>query len=273
MTDFGFSNSSILNVGLTYKGTWNALTNNPILVSSVGTAGDYYIVSVAGNTNLNGITDWQIGDWAIFEGTTNQWQKVDNHDVQAYSTIQDEGVNLTQQNILDFQGNQVVASNGTGKTIVTIDKKYGSFYDTTNQNLISGAVGAMKYNTQDLSYGVSIVNDTLGNPTRITPTVAGIYNIQFSAQLDRPAGGGGAAADVNIWLAVNGLTIPNSNTRVRMQANDRYIVASWNWFVTIPLGQYAEIIWSQNDAVFLAAEIAGVHPAIPSVILTVNQIA
>jgi len=61
--------------GPVYKGTWDANANVPTLVSSVGTANQYYVVSVAGNTNLNGITNWQVGDWAIFNGTV--WQKVD----------------------------------------------------------------------------------------------------------------------------------------------------------------------------------------------------
>ena len=59
-----------------YQGTWNASTNTPTLVSSVGTKGEYYVVSVSGSTNLNGITDWVAGDWAIFNGTV--WEKVDN---------------------------------------------------------------------------------------------------------------------------------------------------------------------------------------------------
>ena len=61
--------------GLSYQGSWNASTNTPTLTSSVGTNGNYYIVSVAGSTNLNGITDWLIGDWAIFNGSV--WQKID----------------------------------------------------------------------------------------------------------------------------------------------------------------------------------------------------
>jgi hypothetical protein len=63
---------------LSYQGTWNASTNTPTLTSSVGTKGYYYVVSVAGTTNLNGVTDWQIGDWAVYNGTA--WQKVDNTD-------------------------------------------------------------------------------------------------------------------------------------------------------------------------------------------------
>jgi hypothetical protein len=64
--------------GLNYQGTWNASTNVPTLASSTGSKGYYYVVSVAGSTNLNGITDWKIGDWAVYDGTT--WQKVDNTD-------------------------------------------------------------------------------------------------------------------------------------------------------------------------------------------------
>jgi hypothetical protein len=63
---------------LNYQGTWDASTNTPTLTSSVGTKGYYYVVSVAGNTNLNGITDWLVGDWAVYNGTI--WQKVDNTD-------------------------------------------------------------------------------------------------------------------------------------------------------------------------------------------------
>jgi hypothetical protein len=61
--------------GLSYQGTWNANTNTPTLTSSVGVNGYYYIVATAGSTNLNGITDWQIGDWLMFNGSV--WQKID----------------------------------------------------------------------------------------------------------------------------------------------------------------------------------------------------
>ena len=194
-----------------------------------------------------------------------------------YPTIQDEGVSLPVQPIIDFQGAGVTATNGVGKTIITIpsagaSRYSGSFYDTTNQTSTSGQILAMNFNTPDISNGVSIVNNILGQPTRITVANAGTYNVQFSAQLSRPQGGGGSASDVNIWLALNGNDIPWSNTKITMQANDKYIVAAWNWFVTLTAGQYVEIMWSQQDSIFLAAVPAGVHPAIPSVILTVNQI-
>ena len=67
---------------LTYQGTWNASTNSPTLASATGTPGYYYIVSVAGSTNLDGITDWAVGDWAVFSDlATDAWQKIDNTQV------------------------------------------------------------------------------------------------------------------------------------------------------------------------------------------------
>ena len=70
------SSASGLNGPIYYQGTWDANANNPFLQSSVGFTGEYYIVSVAGNTNLNGITNWQVGDWAVFNGATNVWEKI-----------------------------------------------------------------------------------------------------------------------------------------------------------------------------------------------------
>ena len=64
--------------GAIYQSVWNATTNSPALASGVGTKGYYYVVNVAGSTNLDGVTDWKVGDWAIFNGTT--WDKVDNTD-------------------------------------------------------------------------------------------------------------------------------------------------------------------------------------------------
>jgi hypothetical protein len=104
--------------GLNYKGLWDATLNSPTLTSSVGTSGDFYIVSVAGTTNLNGVTDWQVSDWAIFEGGV--WQKIDNHDIQAYNTVKDESTILPQRSVLKFTGTGVTATDAGGETVVTI---------------------------------------------------------------------------------------------------------------------------------------------------------
>jgi hypothetical protein len=84
--------SSFSNIigALNYKGTWDASTNSPALASGVGTKGDYYVVSVAGTTNLDGIDFWGVGDWAVFNGAV--WQRVEggsetDTDVVVFNTL------------------------------------------------------------------------------------------------------------------------------------------------------------------------------------------
>ena len=156
---------------------------------------------------------------------------------------------------------------GTSGTSGLSSFRYGSFYSTVDQSLAKDATGPMTYNNTDLSNGVSIVSSS-----RITLANAGKYNIQFSAQFHH-LGGGGSGDTVNIWLAKNGSPVADSNTRLTITSSTKYSVAAWNFFVDASSGDYYEIIWSTDNAnIVIEHEPAGAHPAIPSVILTVNQI-
>lgn len=118
--------------GLVFQGSWDAATNTPPLASSVGTNGFYYVVSVAGSTDLNGITDWQIGDWAIFNGTI--WQKIDQTNLVSSVNGQVGAVDIGYANLsgpiptwnqnttgtaAGLSSTLVVASGGTGATTFT----------------------------------------------------------------------------------------------------------------------------------------------------------
>jgi hypothetical protein len=83
-----------------YLGTWNANTNSPSLSSGVGTQGGYYKVSVAGTTALDGLSDWAIGDTAIFDGTT--WDKINGADPEVLSVAGKHGaVTLAAADLTD----------------------------------------------------------------------------------------------------------------------------------------------------------------------------
>lgn len=79
---------------VTYSGTWDASSNSPALSSSTGTKGFYYVVTNGGSISLDAISDWQTGDWAIFNGT--KWEKVDNSDTpveaSGVSTVPTSGI-------------------------------------------------------------------------------------------------------------------------------------------------------------------------------------
>lgn len=102
---------------LNYQGTWNAFTNTPTLTSSAGTKGFYYVVSVAGSTNLNGITDWKVGDWAVFNGSV--WEKIDNTDAVTSVNGYTGTVVLTASDVgatPATSGTSILYGNGTGGT-------------------------------------------------------------------------------------------------------------------------------------------------------------
>ena len=116
-----------------YKGTWNASTNTPTLVSSVGTKGDYYVISVTGSTNLNGITTWTQGDWAIFNGTA--WEKVDNTDLVTSVAGRTGAVTLTTA---DISGLGTIATQAASNVSIT----GGSITGITDLAVADGGTGA-----------------------------------------------------------------------------------------------------------------------------------
>ena len=151
---------------------------------------------------------------------------------------------------------------------------YGAFQDTTTQTAASiNTAYSVKLNRTDLSNGVSVVNDGSGNPTRITLANTGIYNIQFSLQLEKTGGSGNMIAD--IWIRKNGVDIPSTTGKVVLtgSANASPVIAAWNYVLDLTGGDYIQLMWATtNDNVVIKASPAtSPHPSIPSVILTVTQ--
>jgi hypothetical protein len=152
--EFGFNSSSPSGGGgLIYMGAWDALTNSPFLQSGVGNNGEYYIVNVAGSTNLDGITDWEIGDWAVFNGTA--WQKIDNSSI---------GGSGTTNYVSKFTGsatlgNSQIFDNGTNVGIGTTSPNFKLNVETNSDGdgiMLRSATnqvgGIQKSNNGDTAY-------------------------------------------------------------------------------------------------------------------------
>ena len=152
--------------GVVYQGTWNASTNTPTLTSSVGTKGYYYLVSVAGSTNLNGITTWNAGDWAVFDGSV--WERViggtpstsftlGNTVVTLGGTTTNVGnLTLANANITSvattFPNSFLSNSSSTiGNTTVTLGSTVSSIGNLTLQNVTISS-GNANVSTANISY-------------------------------------------------------------------------------------------------------------------------
>ena len=132
--------SSITNAlgALNYKGTWDANANSPLLTSSVGTKGDYYVVGTAGSTSLNGVSNWGVGDWVVFNGSA--WQRVEggadlngvNLTVTGNSDLGNVRVASNTISSTNTNGNIAITPNGTGEVDITkVDIDGGAIDGTT----------------------------------------------------------------------------------------------------------------------------------------------
>lgn len=155
---------------------------------------------------------------------------------------------------------------GFGRSVPLLH--YGAFSDTTTQTIVSvNAAYAMTFNTTDAANGISI-----GSPTsRLVVAEQGVYNVQFSAQIDKAAG---SAATVHIWLRKNGTNVPNTASKVVVQGTAAELVAAWNFVIQLEPTNYVELMWASDDTdvILLAASATSVWPAIPSVICTITQV-
>ena len=171
------------------------------------------------------------------------------------------------------KGQVTISATLSGSTIFnTATGSYGSFYDTTTQtNLVANIPRSMSFNTTDITNGVSISGSTSPFNTYIKTENPGVYDIQFSAQLDKTDAG---KDEIIIWLRKNGIDLTDTATTVTLTNNNDKVVAAWNWFVNSAANDYYQIIWLSADTNIrlLAEPISGTHPGIPSVILTVNRV-
>jgi predicted heme/steroid binding protein len=141
--------------GVMYEGTWNASTNSPTITSSVGNKGDYYVVSTAGSTTIDGISDWKVGDWIIFNGST--WQKVDNTDLVSSVNGYTGAVVLTTSDVAE--GTALYFTNTRAQNAITL---------TT-----SGTSGASTYSGGTLNIPNYSLSGLGGVPSTRTLTING----------------------------------------------------------------------------------------------------
>jgi len=150
---------------------------------------------------------------------------------------------------------------------------YAQFSDTTTQSGSANTAYSMKLNTTDIAHNISVVSGS-----RITVQNTGLYNLQFSAQLDNT---GNTNELVDIWFAITGSNVANSNTQVAINkaqaGNFGKVVPSWNTLLPLSASQYVEIKWSAtgNSVILHASDSQSnpTRPATPSVIATITQIA
>lgn len=143
---------------------------------------------------------------------------------------------------------------------------YGSFFDTTDQSAnTTNTPFAVRYSNTQISSGFHVANNT-----QIVAEHAGLYNYQFSVQVDSTNASSGQS--IWIWYRKNGEDVPATASRVTI--NRDYKVLGWNFIESMQIGEYFELMWATDsgNVKLNAPPASSFCPSIPSVILTVTQV-
>ena len=177
-----------------------------------------------------------------------------------------EIITYTTTTATAFDGTVTRGAYGTTKSAHSIGDVVTSVQGTT-----ANTRTPMYLNTTDFSNTVSLVGS--GNTSQISFNVAGVYNIQFSAQ----AGNAGASPDnVTIWVRQNGADIPETAGIATVPSShggiDGAAIFSWNYFISANSGDYVELYWTTDSGTSVIktypAGVSPVHPVSPALILT-----
>ena len=142
---------ALIPAGLLFEGTWDARTvaegGTGNLPSASPANGQFWIVSVAGSINLSGITDWKVGDWAIYVvagAGTDGWQKVDNSSVLDGSGTGNQSAKWAGSGTSNTLTNGSIEDEGTilnairiNSTTTTTKNYIGMGMDSTNNQRLS----------------------------------------------------------------------------------------------------------------------------------------
>jgi len=176
-----------------YQGVWNASTNTPTLTSSVGTAGYYYVVSVAGNTTLNGVSGWNVGDWAIFENSV--WQKIPGSTSESFTNL--TTTNLAVTGLTGYMYANNTTGNVTASTTIPTTALSGTI---TNAQLANSTISGV-------SLGSNLFNLTAG--TGVNFSSGTTYNGSTAITINA-TGTGGTVTSVSASGGTTGLSFTGS---------------------------------------------------------------
>ena len=184
-----------------YQGTWNASTNTPTLTSSVGTNNNYYIVSTAGTTTLNGISLWSVGDWAIYNGTTNAWEKVLGGSAESFSSIAVTGLTgyMYANGTSNVTASTTIPNAGLANSSITINGSTVSLGGSVTVTATASAALTIGTGLSGTSYNgstaVTIANTGVlsisGGTTGLTPSTATTGAVTLAGTLAVTNGGTG----------------------------------------------------------------------------------
>ena len=258
--------------GSSYKATVSQLLNNVLdtYVTGYTYSSNTFTISQSNNSSFTStidvVTGWTVnGNLTVTGNTSLQSTTASTLNISSTPTTDSSiSVVLVRDSVTGVVKQRDITS--------TLNKNYASFYDTGDQTGLAGTELTMSANTSD-SWNTGI---TLSANTRFVIQNPGVYSLAFSTQMLKT--GGNNATHAHIWLYQNGLDVPYSASQIGFPSNSVYVVPAWNFFFsTTTPNEYVELKWEinsnvDNQLLVKYQPAAGNVPAIPSLIVTINQV-
>jgi hypothetical protein len=148
---------------------------------------------------------------------------------------------------------------------------YGSFSDNLDQPLTAGVPAVVRFNTTESANGVSVQNNGLGVPTRLTVAAAGIYEFTISPQLLHTGGG---TVTITFWAQTNTGVVPRSASSLEMGNNNNRTLPYMALVLPMNAGDWLEwdFLSTGTNTSLEHFPAAAPIPEIPSVIAGVKLI-
>ncbi len=149
---------------------------------------------------------------------------------------------------------------------------HGSLYSTASQAVnADGSPTPIEFQEEDLVVKDGVSWGGAGGPSEVSITNPGIYNFQFSAQIDMAANN---THTIFIWPRVDGANVPWSNSSVSLNTDKDRVIAAWNWVFAMDAGSTFELTMASDEPTMrILADPAPLRgPEIPGVILTVTRV-
>jgi hypothetical protein len=243
-----------LNTSSSYASSISGVVANNGVITSGSWAGSTITVNYGGT----GYSTYTKGDLIVGAGST--FIKVGigaSHQVLSYSATAASGLGWTDLSLM-----------------ASISTCYGAFYSTQTQQVYgANTITPITLNNTFEAANVQIYGGA-GTSSRIQINSTGVFNIQFSAQINLASGNQTKVGD--FWFRIDGTDVPFSNTKMSVNGKDFHSVIALNFVSTFTKGQYFELMMNSADSNFLlegiGASTGPVRPFTPSMIVSVTKV-
>ena len=233
----------------------NIYLGGNLSIGSTVISGAWAGTAITGRFGGTGYTTYTKGDLLVGVGSTLVKVGIgSSHQVLSYSPSATSGLGWTDLSISS-----------------PVSLNYGAFYSNATQPVLgANTITPITVNNTYEAANIEIYGGA-GTSSRIRILNGGVFNIQFSVQMNLSQGTQPSVAD--FWFRVNGTDVPQSNTHITVLGKDFESVITINFVYTFANNDYFEILMSSADPHYSIEAHTGLtsppRPDIPSIILSV----